>query len=485
LKKLTNLIKNLEPVKIIGNTDIEINDICFDSRKVTTGSLFVAIKGNQSDGHDYIENAIKSGATAIVAESIPESLQNLPTASIVVSNSAKALGLMASCFYDNPSAKLTLVGVTGTNGKTTIATLLYHLFRSFGYKCGLLSTVVNMIERKTIEATHTTGDAMQINKLLADMVKAGVQYCFMEVSSHAIDQHRVTGLEFNGGIFTNLTHDHLDYHKDFSNYRDTKKRFFDTMPSSAFALVNGDDKNGMVMLQNTKAEAKTYGLKSMTDFKAKILELRFDGTLLNIDGNEVWTQLIGEYNTYNIMAVYAAAVLLKQDTDEILKNISALHTVSGRFEYLKSKNNIVAIVDYAHTPDAIENVLKTIRQIKTHDQHIITVVGAGGNRDKTKRPVMAKVAAENSSKVILTSDNPRNEKPEDILKDMKAGIEDFTHVAVIVDRKEAIKMAYMLANPNDIILIAGKGHETYQEIDGVKHHFDDKEVIGEIFENEE
>lgn len=468
--------------QITGDSNVLINSITFDSRNVEKGSCFFAVKGTQSDGHAYIEQAISKGASVIVCEDLPQNL-NESTTYVKVKDSSYALGIMASEYYGNPSKKLKLVGVTGTNGKTTTATLLYKLISNFGIKAGLLSTVVNYIADKEIKATHTTPDQIELNNLLSQMVAEGCEYCFMEVSSHSIVQNRIAGLEFVGGIFTNITHDHLDYHKTFQNYINAKKMFFDNLPEHAFALTNVDDKNGMVMVQNTRAKVKTYGIKSLADVHCRIIESHFDGMLLNIDDVEVWTRLIGKFNAYNLLAIYGTLLSLGFDKTEILTRLSNVTAVSGRFEYVKSNGGITAIVDYAHTPDALENVLSTINNIKSDTQRVITVVGAGGNRDKTKRPEMAKVAVDNSDLVILTSDNPRFEEPEDILNDMKQGIpkESGKKVVTIVNRREAIRTACLLANPADIILLAGKGHETYQEIKGVKNHFDDKEEVKNMF----
>jgi len=477
LRKLDDILKGIEIIETIGSSDIEINTIQFDSRKVNTGDVFVAIKGTQVDGHSYIEQVLQSGAKAIVCEILPEHLKDVVY--ILVKNSSRALGIMASNFYDNPSSKLKLVGITGTNGKTTIASLLYKLFQNLGYPTGLLSTIQNKIENKIVAATHTTPDPVQINKLINQMVSDGCEYCFMEVSSHAIDQDRIAGLEFAGGIFTNLSHDHLDYHINFDNYLKAKKKFFDELSSKAFALTNTDDRNGNIMLQNTKAIKKSYSLKGVSDFKCKIIENDFEGLLLNIDGQELCTKLIGNFNASNLLAVYATAVLLGENPAEVLTALSSLETVEGRFDYIRSANNIVGIVDYAHSPDALKNVLDTIDSIRTHNETLITVFGAGGDRDKEKRPVMGKVASEKSNKVILTSDNPRSEIPEKIIKEIENGIgpEYSNRVISITNRKEAIKAACSFARSGDIILIAGKGHEKYQEIKGVKHPFDDKEIL--------
>ncbi len=482
MKKLTDILKDIEIVKSTGSLDIEIIDVQFDSRKVCPGTVFFAVNGTQTDGHKYILQAIKSGAVAIVYQDEQEELTEGITY-IQAANSAKALGMAASNFYMRPSEKMKLVGVTGTNGKTTIATLLYQMFKNLGYKVGLLSTIENYIHEEKIGATHTTPDPVQLNKLLNDMVDAGVDYCFMEVSSHAIHQDRIEGLDFAGGIFTNITHDHLDYHKTFSEYINVKKAFFDSLKSTAFALVNADDKNGAVMVQNTNAVIKKYSVSRMADFKAKILEPHFEGTLIQLDGKELWIQLIGLFNVYNVLAVYGAAIMLGVSEDEALQEISKLFTVNGRFQPMRSKEGKTAIVDYAHTPDALLNVLQTIKQIKADNQKVITVVGAGGNRDKEKRPEMAKIAADYSDTVILTSDNPRNENPDDIIADMQKGVKGVNHVLSITNRKEAIKTAVYLATDNDVVLVAGKGHETYQEIKGERHHFDDKEVLTEFLNN--
>jgi UDP-N-acetylmuramoyl-L-alanyl-D-glutamate--2,6-diaminopimelate ligase len=484
LKTLKDILKNIKPVKIIGELDIEISGIQFDSRKVTLGSVFVAVSGTQTDGHSFISKAIELGATAIVCEKLPENQQANITW-IEVADSSETLGILASNFYNNPSKKLKLIGITGTNGKTTIATLLYRLFKAFGHKSGLISTVAYCVDDKILDSTHTTPDQLVLNKLMAEMADAGCKYCFMEVCSHAQAQKRTAGLTFSGGVFTNITHDHLDYHLTFDNYLKAKKSFFDNLGKEAFAIINIDDRNGRIMVQNTKAEVKTFALRYMSDFKAKVIESHFDGMQLVLDGEDFWTPLIGEFNASNLLAIYSTAIMLLQNKDEILRVLSTLREVSGRFETVRSKNGITAIVDYAHTPDALVNVLKTIHQIRKGGEQLITVVGAGGNRDKTKRPVMARVCAENSDKVIITSDNPRFEETDDIIRDMVAGI-DAQHIKktlTISDRHEAIKTAIMLAKPGDIILVAGKGHETYQEIKGVKHHFDDKEEVMKLFED--
>ncbi|AXG75261.1 UDP-N-acetylmuramoyl-L-alanyl-D-glutamate--2,6-diaminopimelate ligase [Flavobacterium arcticum] len=469
----------IEAVK--GTTDVMVNAITFDSRTVSFGDAFVAIVGTQSNGHDYIEKAISLGAVAIVCETLPENEVEGVTY-VRVKNSKEALAFMASNYYDTPSKNLKLVGVTGTNGKTTIASLLYQLFKNAGYKTGLLSTVKIMVGDTEYKATHTTPDSLTINKYLKEMTDVGVEYCFMEVSSHGIHQSRTAGLHFVGGIFTNLSHDHLDYHNSFAEYRDVKKRFFDELPTTAFALINGDDKNGMVMLQNTKAKKLTYALKTYADYKAQILENQLSGLLLKINEQEVWVKLIGTFNAYNLLAIYGAAVNLGLESQEVLRLMSELESVSGRFQFIVSENKVTAIVDYAHTPDALENVLKTIDAIRTRNEQLITVVGCGGNRDTTKRPIMAHVASSMSDKVIFTSDNPRNEVPETIIEDMEKGVEpqNYKKTIAVVDRKQAIKTACQLASPNDIILIAGKGHETYQEIKGIRNHFDDMETVTEL-----
>lgn len=482
---LSELIKNIDTVNITGSTDIEIKGVDIDSRRVAEDHLFVAMKGTQVDGHTFIGKAVDQGAAAILCEDMPAEVVEGVTY-VQVSSTEDAVGKVATQFYGDPSRKLKLVGVTGTNGKTTIATLLYNMFRKLGYKCGLLSTVCNYIEEEKIPADHTTPDPIELNALLSRMVDAGCEYAFMECSSHAIAQKRIGGLNFTGGIFTNLTRDHLDYHKTFENYRDAKKAFFDGLPKTAFAITNADDKNGMVMVQNTKAKVKTYSVRSMADFKAKILECHFGGMYLEIDGREVGVQFIGKFNVSNLLAVYGAAVMLGQSPENILIAMSTLKSVSGRLDPVHSPLGYTAIVDYAHTPDALENVLKAIHEVLNGKGHVITVCGAGGNRDKGKRPIMAQEAVKQSDKVIITSDNPRFEDPQDIINDMLAGLtpQQMTKVVSIVDRKEAIRTACMLAQKGDVILVAGKGHEDYQEIKGVKHHFDDKEIIRDIFENQ-
>ena len=463
---------------VVGNTGIKVNSIAFDSRKVEKNDVFVAVRGTVSDGHDYIEIAIEKGATAIVCEKLPLDVVDNITY-VEVDNASKALAFMASNYYQNPSENLKLIGVTGTNGKTTVATLLFQLFKKAGFKVGLLSTVKILVNNKEYKATHTTPDSLTINYYLNEMNLEGVEYCFMEVSSHGIHQNRTEGLSFVGGIFTNISHDHLDYHKTFAEYRDVKKSFFDKLPKQAFALVNIDDKNGLVMLQNTKARKFTYALKTYADYKAQILENQFGGLLLKIIDNEVWTRLIGTFNAYNLLAIYATADLLGLEKVENLRLISELESVSGRFQYLISDENITAIVDYAHTPDALKNVLETINSIRTNNEELITVVGCGGDRDTTKRPKMGHIASALSTKVIFTSDNPRSEVPEAIIEDIEKGVEpqNFKKTVSIVDRKQAIKTACQMAQPNDIILIAGKGHETYQEIKGQRFDFDDYKIV--------
>ncbi len=478
---LKDLLRGIRVMETIGSEETEISGVAIDSRKVTKGGLFVAMKGTQVDGHKFIPKAIELGAAAILCENLPDNLEE-GVAYVVVPDTEDIVGEVATRFYGNPSEKLKLVGVTGTNGKTTIATLLYNMFRKFGHKCGLLSTVCNYIEEEAIPADHTTPDPIELNELLARMVEAGCEYAFMECSSHAIAQKRIGGLKFAGGIFTNLTRDHLDYHKTFENYRNAKKAFFDGLPKSAFAITNADDRNGLVMTQNTKAVVKTYSTRSAADFKARILECHFEGMYLEIDNREVGVQFIGKFNVSNLLAVYGAAVMLGKHPEDILLVMSTLHSVSGRLEPIRSPEGYTAVVDYAHTPDALENVLNAIHEVLNGKGQVITVCGAGGNRDKGKRPLMAQEAVKQSDKVIFTSDNPRFEEPQDIIDDMLAGLNDHQKrkVLTIVDRKEAIRTACMLAGKGDVVLIAGKGHEDYQEVKGVKHHFDDKEVVKEI-----
>lgn len=482
---LKQLIRNLECLHTTGSTALPIAEIQFDSRAVRKDTLFVAIKGTQTDGHLYIDKAIELGATAIICEELPKKRYDSITF-VQVANSALSLALVAAEFYDHPSAKLKLVGITGTNGKTTVVTLLHKLFTELGYHAGLLSTIQNLVGEIVIPSTHTTPNPLVLNQLLSQMVEEGCDYCFMEVSSHAVVQHRIDGLTFAGGVFTNLSHDHLDFHETFDNYIKAKKLFFDKLPKHSFALTNAGDKNGMVMLQNTAAFKKTYALRTLSDYKGKVLESHFNGMLMNIDGNELWLRLVGNFNAYNILAVYGTALLLEQDHAKVLMVLSRINGAAGRFETMISPNGIIAIVDYAHTPDALENVLKTIVDLRQGTAQIITVIGCGGDRDKTKRPEMADVAVRLSDKVILTSDNPRTEEPLAILKDMESGIpitkrrKYFT----ISDRREAIRAACHLALPGDIVLVAGKGHETYQEVKGVRYAFDDKEVLIESFNEE-
>ena len=484
MQRLRDILYKVNIRSVIGSTDLEINDVQIDSRKSIPGSLFIAIKGVAFDGHQFINKAIEAGAVAVVHEESSLDKEE-GIVYVQVENSAAAASLIAHNFFDQPSEKVKLVGVTGTNGKTTIATLLYKLFTSLGYKCGLLSTVENHIGERMIPATHTTPDAISLNTLLKQMVDEDCTHVFMEASSHAIHQHRVTGLHFAGGIFSNITHDHLDYHKSFDEYIRVKKSFFDGLPSSAFAISNADDKRGTVMLQNTSAKRYYYSLKTVADFKGKILDNSLTGLVMVVNDQEVHFRLIGEFNAYNLLAVFGAAICLAEDKQEVLRNLSMLTGAEGRFDYMVSgKDKVIAIVDYAHTPDALLNVLATIRKLKRGFEKIITVVGCGGDRDKTKRPVMAEVACEHSDKVIFTSDNPRSEDPAQIIKDMEAGVGAGAKrkYISIVDRKEAIKTAISLADKEDIVLIAGKGHEKYQEIKGVKNHFDDKEVVNEMFE---
>ena len=480
--RLNELLKNVETLNIVGDVNVEITGVNIDSRRIEKGHLFVAIPGTVTDGHKFIPKAIELGATAVLCEKIPEE-QTPEVTYVQVASTEDAVGKAATLFYGDPSRKLKLVGVTGTNGKTTIATLLYNMFRKFGHKCGLLSTVCNYIEGEAIPADHTTPDPIELNRLLAHMVDAGCEYAFMECSSHAIAQKRIGGLKFAGGLFTNLTRDHLDYHKTFENYRDAKKAFFDGLDKDAFAITNADDKNGMVMVQNCKAQIKTYSTRTMADFKAKIIECHFEGMYLDINGKEVGVQFIGKFNVSNLLAVYGAAVMLGKKPEDILLILSTLKSVNGRLEPIHSPEGYTAIVDYAHTPDALENVLNAIHEVLNGKGKVITVCGAGGNRDKGKRPIMAQEAVKQSDKVIITSDNPRFEEPQDIINDMLAGLDQkqMKKVLSIVDRREAIRTACMLAEKGDVILIAGKGHEDYQEIKGVKHHFDDKEVVKEIF----
>ncbi len=480
--KIQELLKNIRPLAMAGETDVEITGVDIDSRQVKDGHLFVAMKGTQVDGHLFIPKAIELGAKAVLCEDMPTE-KALGVTYVQVESTEDAAGKVATLFYGDPSRKLKLVGVTGTNGKTTIATLLYNMFRKMGHKCGLLSTVCNYIEDEAIPADHTTPDPIELNMLLARMVEAGCEYAFMECSSHAIAQKRIAGLKFTGGIFTNLTRDHLDYHKTFENYRNAKKAFFDGLPKTAFAITNADDKNGMVMVQNTKAVVKTYSMRQMADFRARIIEMHFAGMYLDVDGHEVGVQFIGKFNVSNLLAVYGAARMLGKQPEEILVVLSTLHSVSGRLEPITSPEGYTGIVDYAHTPDALANVLNAIHEVLNGKGHVITVCGAGGNRDKGKRPLMAQEAVRQSDRVIITSDNPRFENPQDIINDMLAGLNADQQKKVIsmADRREAIRTACMMARKGDVILVAGKGHENYQEIQGVKHHFDDREVLRDIF----
>ncbi len=479
---LQDILYGVSIEQVIGNTSIIVSDVVFDSRKITPSCVFIAVKGTLSNGHSFIEKAINDCATAIICEDLPSILKENITY-IKVINSAESLGIIAANFAGNPSAKLKLIGITGTNGKTTVATLLFKLFRELGFNTGLLSTVQNQVNDEIIPATHTTPDPVALNNLLALMLQKGCAYCFMEVSSHAVAQHRIAGLTFTGGVFTNITHDHLDFHKTFDQYIKAKKGFFDLLPKNAFALTNNDDKNGNVMLQNTKAYKKSYALKILSDFKGKILENRFSGLHLTVDGEDVFFRLVGSFNAYNLLAVYATAMLLDQDRLKTLTVLSKLTGAEGRFDYTVSSNGVIGIVDYAHTPDAVQNVLQTIQDIRKGTEQVITVIGCGGDRDKTKRPIMAQTACDWSDKVILTSDNPRTEDPQQIIKEMEAGVSPVNQrkAISITDRKEAIKTACHLAKEGDIILLAGKGHEKYQEINGVKHPFDDKQILAEQF----
>ena len=482
MRVLKDILYKVEIDAVVGNTSVTVNSLQFDSRKVAFNDTFVAIRGSVSDGHKYIGQAIENGALAVICEEFPKQIVNGVTY-VKVEDSQEALAFMAANYYDNPSEKLKLVGVTGTNGKTTIATLLYNLFTKAGFKVGLLSTVNVMVAEKAFDAVRTTPDSITINDYLKQMNDEGVEFCFMEVSSHGIDQHRTTALEFAGGIFTNLSHDHLDYHKSFAEYRDVKKRFFDELPASAFALTNVDDKNGQVMLQNTKAQKYTYALKSYADYKAQILENSFTGLLLKVNDQELWSRLIGSFNAYNVLAIYATAELLGLENLETLKIISELDAVNGRFQYIISeKEKITAIVDYAHTPDALKNVLETINSIRTKNEELITVVGCGGDRDTTKRPKMGHIASALSTKVVFTSDNPRTEDPDKIIEEVEAGVEpqNFKKIMAVTNRRQAIKTACQMAAENDIILIAGKGHETYQEVNGERKDFDDLKIVTEF-----
>lgn len=481
-RKLSDLLQGVDVLETRGDARIPIPAVEFDSREIRRGGLFVALREARSDGHTYIHAAIEKGAAAILCEEFPG--ETAPNVTFVrVPDTFVALAAVSANFYDHPSKKLHLIGVTGTNGKTTTATLLHDLFRKLGYKTGLISTVVYKVDDREVSSIHTTPYSLHLNALLAAMVEAGCAYCFMEVSSHSIVQHRIDGLHFAGGIFTNLTHDHLDYHGTFAEYLKAKKTFFDGLPKSAFALVNVDDRNGNVMVQNTRSLVKTYSLRSFSDFRCKVLEKHFDGMLLELDGREIWVKFIGLFNAYNLLAVYSASILLGSDRDEVLRAMSELVPVSGRFEFVRSRAGVTGIVDYAHTPDALTNILAAIHEIRTPEQRLYTVIGCGGDRDRTKRPVMAKIAAEGSTMVILTSDNPRSEKPEDILNEMKTGLPPTAKHLIITDRREAIKAACALTSPGDIILVAGKGHETYQIIGDEKLHFDDREELKKAFES--
>lgn len=482
MKTVKELISSLKQASVTGNEDITVLHLTYDSRNVGESSMFFAVRGTVVDGHTFIGDVVAKGAAAVVCEQLPASIDSAVTY-IKVPNTTEAMAFIAAEFYDHPAEKLKLTAITGTNGKTTVATLLFRLFRSFGHSVGLLSTVQNQIDDEVIPATHTTPDAIRINELLEEMVERGCEYCFMEASSHAIDQDRIKGLHFAGVVFTNITHDHLDYHKTFDNYIRAKKKLFDEVNEDAFALTNKDDRNGMVMLQNTKAPRYTYALNTMADFKARIMESDFTGMLLQIDGEEAWFRLVGNFNAYNLLAVYGTAFLLGKDKKEVITRLSSIEAVKGRFDYSRSENGITGIIDYAHTPDALKNILQTINEIRTNNEQLITVVGCGGNRDAAKRPLMADIASEYSTKVIFTSDNPRNEDPEAILDEMQKGVKPLHYKKTlrITDRREAIKTAVSMANKGDIILVAGKGHENYQEIKGVKHHFDDKEVLMEMF----
>ncbi len=482
MSQLKDILYGVSLLEVAGRTDVEVNKLIFDSRKVKEGDLFVAVRGTQVDGHQYIAQVIEMGATIIICEELPQDKPEHVTA-VKVENSAKALGIIASNFYGVPSKKLSLVGVTGTNGKTTTVTMLYKLFRAMGYNAGVLSTVENIINDVVIPSTHTTPDPIALNELLAKMVKEGCTHCFMEVSSHAVVQERIAGLHFKGAVFTNISHDHLDYHKTFDEYIKAKKAFFDQLPKGSFALVNGDDRRGSVMMQNTKASKNYFALKTPAEFKGKIISNTLQGLELEIDNKAVWFRLIGKFNAYNLLAVYGVAVLMGEDADEVLTDLSILDTARGRFERVISPTGVIGIVDYAHTPDALENVLTTIDELKEGNSKVITVVGCGGDRDRTKRPMMAEIACRYSDKVILTSDNPRTENPDDILKEMQAGVGPTMKkkVITVADRAEAISFGCHLAESNDIILVAGKGHENYQEINGVKHHFNDREELIQKF----
>lgn len=483
MNTIKDLIQFVPNAQVIGNNLTTVLHLTYNSREVGEGSMFFAIKGTQVDGHNYINEVIEKGVAAVVCEELPKEINSTVTY-IKVNNTSEAMGKIAAAFYDNPSKKLKLIAITGTNGKTTVATLLFRLFRSFGHHVGLLSTVQNQIDETVIPATHTTPDSIKINELLEHMVDNGCEYAFIEASSHAIHQNRISGLHIAGAVFTNITHDHLDYHHTFSNYINAKKKLFDDISDEAFALTNKDDKNGMVMLQNTKATRYTYSLKSIADFKAKIIESDFSGMLLNIDEQEAWFRLVGNFNAYNLLAAYGTAFLLGKEKLEIIQHLSNIEAVKGRFEYVRSENGVIAIIDYAHTPDALKNILETINELRNKNEQLITIVGCGGNRDAAKRPIMADIASQHSTKVIFTSDNPRDENPDAILDEMQQGVKPLHYKKTlrISERKEAIKAAIASAKKGDIILVAGKGHENYQEIKGVKHHFDDRETVLELFE---
>ena len=480
MKQVKDIIEGIE-CRVIGSEATEICALALDSRRVAEGTMFFAVVGTATDGHAYIAGAIEQGAVAIVCQQLPEQLSE-GVCYVVVEDTTAVVGAMASNFYDRPSEQLKLVGITGTNGKTTTVTLLYEMFRALGYRVGLLSTVENRIDGRVVPTSHTTPDPITLNALLSEMVEVGCDYCFMEVSSHSIVQRRIGGLHFAGALFSNITHDHLDYHKTFAEYIRAKKQFFDELPREAFALVNIDDRNGEVMVQNTRARVNRLSLRSMADFVGRVIEMHLDGMLLRIDGRELWVRFLGRFNAYNLLTVYGAAVLLGADREEVLRVLSMLESVNGRFEALRSEDGVTAIVDYAHTPDALQNVIDTINDIRDGESRLFVVVGCGGNRDKTKRPEMAQIAVRGGNQAILTSDNPRGERPDDILDDMVAGLEPTDRYLRIADRREAIRTAVMLAAAGDVILIAGKGHETYQEIEGVKHHFDDREQVREAFE---
>lgn len=482
MTELRKILAEIKVTSIHGNTDRVITGVTADSREVKPGYLFVAVKGTKTDGHAFIGTAVKAGASAVICESAPDPLPEGVT-TVVAVDSAAATGLAASAFYDYPSQKLRLTGVTGTNGKTTIATLLYEMFESMGYKCGLLSTVCNYVHQSKRDATHTTPDPVRLNALLTEMVAAGCEYAFMEVSSHAVDQRRIAGLSFKGGVFTNLTHDHLDYHLTFDNYLAAKKKFFDNLTPEAFALVNNDDRNGSVMIQNSRASKHTFSMHGMADFRCSIIEQGFEGMLLKINGKEVWTRFIGDYNASNLLAVYGTSILLGADADETLRILSILHPVAGRMEVIRSSDGITGIVDYAHTPDAVKNVIEAVNRLRQGKGKLIVIVGAGGDRDRTKRPVMARIAAAGADRLILTSDNPRSEDPDKIIDEMEAGLtpDALSKMIRMTGRADAIRAAVMLAAPGDIIIVAGKGHETYQEVKGVRHHFDDREELKKAF----